>query len=550
MKTSRKNKLVVPLLILLISFTAYARSNDDPLKILFSTQMDIAPDGEPRIAVGIMEGQESISITAESGITAIIYGEVEKELNVPPNTTLSFSLEKPTPALVEYFPILASINWGKRKEREEAIKEWLKRNIQTEVVTVGAINGFKGIVLDNRLWLLLAKGNGNLEWAESFAEKLFKDFGIRATIHESLKERPSATVKIGDAKGRLAESKDLVLLKTRDNAPFIVSPPSQTMNRGWEDGKERTFAGEMIVTVDKMGKLTAVNLLSLSRYLAGVVPAETYATAPFEALKAQAVAARGYILSHIGQNHLADPYHLCADTRCQVYKGISGENPTTTKAVNETRGEILFLNNKPVMSTYSANAGGYSENNETVWLQAPQEALRAVPDLIAKNRADIPPGKSEAALRRFLDSPPQFFPQIAPVGRKELNRWKRSYSADELQKFLEPFNLGKLKNISVTGRGTGGRVKGLKFTGENGSRVILYELTVRKLLGDLPSGLFYMDIERGEGGLISAVTITGGGWGHGVGMCQTGAIGRAYSGQDYKTILSHYYNNAKIVKLY
>ena len=84
----------------------------------------------------------------------------------------------------------------------------------------------------------------------------------------------------------------------------------------------------------------------------------------------------------------------------------------------------------------------------------------------------------------------------------------------------------------------------LSISGEQGASLIRGELNIRKTFSNLPSALFYLTEEKGSW------TFTGGGWGHGVGMCQTGAIGRAEHGETYQQILSHYFQGSELVKLY
>ncbi len=103
---------------------------------------------------------------------------------------------------------------------------------------------------------------------------------------------------------------------------------------------------------------------------------------------------------------------------------------------------------------------------------------------------------------------------------------------------------------TIQGTGPGGRVTVLRHKGSRGERDVLRELPVRKLFGNLYSGMFVLDEKRGPGGALDALTFTGGGWGHGVGMCQMGAIGRAEHNQTFEQILAHYYNGAVVERIY
>src|SRR6185369_14267138 len=128
-------------------------------------------------------------------------------------------------------------------------------------------------------------------------------------------------------------------------------------------GKEvRRYFGRVYVTVDKTGKLAVVNAVAEDKLLAGLVPAEMMASAPPEALKAQAIAARNELLAKVGTRHLTDPYRLCSTQHCQVYAGAGHEDPRATAAVEATRGVLLEREGGGLVDTvYSASCGGHTE---------------------------------------------------------------------------------------------------------------------------------------------------------------------------------------------
>jgi SpoIID/LytB domain protein len=90
----------------------------------------------------------------------------------------------------------------------------------------------------------------------------------------------------------------------------------------------------------------------------------------------------------------------------------------------------------------------------------------------------------------------------------------------------------------------------LRVSGERGSKLVRGELTIRRLLGGLRSSMFLVAPVAGPDGKPAAFRFTGGGWGHGVGMCQTGATGMAAAGKTYQEILGHYYAGSRLVTLY
>ena len=135
---------------------------------------------------------------------------------------------------------------------------------------------------------------------------------------------------------------------------------------------DRTYRGTFEVSVDA-GKLQVVNVVGLEQYLYGVVPAEVPDDWPAEALKAQAVVARSYALSHMARRRL----RLYPDTRSQVYLGVPEEEDSTNAAVNATAGQVVLYKGKVASTYYHSTSGGRTASIADVW----PRGARAVPGL-------------------------------------------------------------------------------------------------------------------------------------------------------------------------
>jgi SpoIID/LytB domain protein len=144
-----------------------------------------------------------------------------------------------------------------------------------------------------------------------------------------------------------------------------------------------------------------------------------------------------------------------------------------------------------------------------------------------------------------LEDPPRSWSGIAKIGAKDRFRWTVTRSAEELARLLGPLGLGELRAIEVTERGVSGRALAVKLVGARRTEVVRGELRIRRTFGDLRSSLFIVTLD-GSG----AATFRGGGFGHGVGMCQTGAVGMAENGKTYRQILQHYYSGSTLRKLW
>ena len=313
---------------------------------------------------------------------------------------------------------------------------------------------------------------------------------------------------------------------------------------------------------DKSPKsLLVLNILPVEDYLKGVVPAEIgkLNDEEIEALKAQAVAARTYSLSCLGQYENSG-YDLEASVADQVYNGIGIEDHLVNKAIKDTKGKVLAFGKKLIHAYYHANCGGRTEYIEKVWDKPQEPYLISVDDdnfcIWAKNytweeiwgKKDL-----EKDLSSFLDS------LVKNAGQEAL-------STGQVVEFIPKESsgcslvwaggFGNLVDLIVRERSPSGRIEILEVVTDSGTYRI-YKDKIRWALKRgsdpnliLPNTLFDLEIQRGFDNSIQWVTARGHGNGHGVGMCQTGAIGMARKGYSYKEILTHYYPGAKIIKRY
>jgi SpoIID/LytB domain protein len=302
------------------------------------------------------------------------------------------------------------------------------------------------------------------------------------------------------------------------------------------------------VAIDRTGKLAVVNLVSETQLLSGLVPAEIYASAPRAALQAQAVAARGQLVAKLGTRHLDDPYLLCADQHCQVYAGRGHEHPRTNEAVRSTAGHVAMRpgGRQLVDTVYSANCGGHTEDNEKVWPSPADPQLRGHADpLVAK---PFRKGITRANIDDWLGtSPPSYSRPDSETGRHGY-RWDEAIDPTAVAGNPGvPKALGRLERIEITARGRSGRATRARLVGSSKSVEIDGELRIRRALGGLKSSMFVVKADRDRYGRFQ---LRGGGHGHGVGLCQHGAMGMAAAGRKFDEILREYYRDAEIIELW
>jgi stage II sporulation protein D len=526
-------------------------SLEDELSILYSTRMPIDATGMPEIAVGLMDDQNEVTFRTAGPVEIVYHAlyegqRVKKSLHFPEPGEFRAVLDKGTPAVVTHFPLLETVPHEAAREARLAVESWGRRGHPAKLIEVGAVNGIKGRVLDNRKILIVADGPGDADWAEKLRQDLFRNDGLQTGLHETLVEMPKGTVRFYRGRDLLFTADALVEILPEGDAAMTVLNVEHDRGYKWHGFEDRSYAGRLLITPDRKGKLALVNMVRVVEYLKSVVPMEVFPSAPPEALKAQAIAAAGHVLAQVGSRHLADPYHLCAEQHCQMYGGRAKEKASTTQAVLAAKGQLLFRGDKVVDTVYSALSGGHTENNEVAWAQAPDPSLRGKPDLFGKT--SFVAGINDRNIAKFLSLPVPGFALSSSLVKKDKYRWKRVIPAAKATELTKALGTGDVTALKVLGRGISGRVRAVQVVGTQRTAVVQYEFPVRKLFDGLPSGLF--TVEAVGTGAARKFVFSGAGWGHGVGMCQTGAVGRAEKGQKYDQILRHYYSDAELRTLY
>ncbi|MBR3942524.1 MAG: SpoIID/LytB domain-containing protein [Clostridia bacterium] len=322
---------------------------------------------------------------------------------------------------------------------------------------------------------------------------------------------------------------------------------------------QKTYRGN-IELVPSGNKMTVVNHLNTEEYLCGVVPLEMSTGWPIEALKAQAVCARTFVASNM--NKYADKgFDVCNTTMSQVYGGAGVEKADTTRAVQETAGQVIEYNGELIEALYfSTSVNHKTFNSEHVW------------------GGKVP----------YLVSVPDTYQAVV---KPDANAWRATFTRAELQKIANSNNMqiGEVVDLKAD-YFPDGAVRKLTFIGTDGAydaektkaRSILglrsqgfeiqpqYEqgtsVVVLGATGKVQSTNPSVISSRGELGTLSyvqsatgvmemnlkstirSVVLNGTGYGHGVGMSQYGAMGMAKSGFTYDQIIKHYYTGVEITQ--
>lgn len=295
----------------------------------------------------------------------------------------------------------------------------------------------------------------------------------------------------------------------------------------------KPYRGDILFSGGDSGVVT-INVLPIDDYVRGVVPLEMGDLSPSEAAaaEAQAVAARSYAFIHLEPAHA---YDVSGGVLDQLYGGVAAETPVSSRAVDDTRGQVLEYAGRIVNAPYHAVCGGSTAAASEIWRSSDEPYLQSVSDQI--------PGTN----RYYCDLSPRF-------------KWTRTLDGTTLDAALAKYlanyaavpgrNPGRARAVTIGSHTPSGRVGTLTITTDRGNFVLRgndIRYVLRSPGGEiLNSTYFSVETTPGADGSVAQLTLHGMGYGHGVGMCQWGAIGRARAGQDYRTILRAYYPGTSI----
>lgn len=384
---------------------------------------------------------------------------------------------------------------------------------------------------------------------EAAATKDITDFaalsgGVECTLIQPSPKSIVVTNSLNQALCIFQSSTALFRIKPRpENNPAIF-----TINKA-------TYRGSLEVTRLQTSDMTVINVVSMKEYLYGNVPPEIGGSSPAEALKAQAIASKMYVINNLGK-HKKTGFDLCATTSCQVYKGYSSERPACNAAIDEIADKVITYDGKLAEEIfYFASSGGRTEDVKNVW------------------------GGS--------------YPYLVSVEDKyeRIYTWTKTLRASDIKVRIP--NIGNILGMDIKKTSEAGRVTQLAVRGDQRSDPALYNLESTRTVFSLNSQLYTISTDAdvyvssvasntaktqlggktvlsssgskklistnnkvtvlGAGGRTKTValvpetyTFTGKGWGHAVGLSQEGAIGMGKAGIKYDEILTHYFQGTKI----
>ncbi|MCX5743469.1 MAG: SpoIID/LytB domain-containing protein [Proteobacteria bacterium] len=520
-------------------------SATDKLRILYSTRFTFTDDGLPLVTVQIVGNRKEVKVRAKGGLAVRPDGQGGATVDTDGEAAWTITAENTKPAVILDWTVVDVLQPEDASGIANALTTWKARGFDPRPFEIGTVFGTGGELIDTREVRIaidpVAAGKGAAR-----ATEVAKRFGVATSTHQELVRRPSGTI-VARSGATVIRNPSVVWFSARRSSETITVADVPTnaggsqMDTGTED---RRYWGAVYVTLDHDGSLIAANAVSEDKLLAGLVPAEMYADAPPQALEAQAIAARTELLQKIGRRNLTDPFLLCSTQQCQVYAGAGKEDPRTTRAVENTRGEVVLRDGGGLVDIrYSASCGGHTEDNDAIWGGDPDPSLRGRSDDAKASLSKVTDDNVDAFLRT---EGKDAWCAHTKLGASKF-RWTEKLSLDDLTTRLSPTypELGRVTALVAKQRGTSGRIMVLTIKGTKHTVELTGDLNIRRTLGGLKSTLFEIEDTK-DGKLV----LRGAGFGHGVGMCQMGAIGMAEAGKPHAEILKHYYRGTHVHKLY
>jgi SpoIID/LytB domain protein len=316
-------------------------------------------------------------------------------------------------------------------------------------------------------------------------------------------------------------------------------------NKGYFFAREedRAYRGLLEISPHPGNGFNVINRVTLEDYTAGVLPAEMTATWPMEALKAQAIVVRTYVLSKLGR-HNDDGYDVSDDVADQVYRGVRAEEPKSSEAVRQTAGLVVEYRGKMMPVVFSAECGGHTQDYEEAW--GYKSPVVGVEDYDSRYNQDMEFPLSPQRMETWIKEDREAWCRVYGLHGYQNYRWVWIIPATEIEKKTP--GIGRIRRLIVTHRSTAGWADSLLVEGEKGNKVFKSD-SIRRCLGGIRSNLIWIEPQFDPKGWPEEFIIYGGGWGHGVGMCQVGCYGLAEAGKDCGEILRHYFPKGSIEKL-
>lgn len=450
-------------------------------------------------------------------------------------------------AVRRYRVMVTSTSLAEKEQAEAVVEEFRALGYSASIYVAGTeifAEDNKTLICDNRKAMVEVGVFNDKASAQALVDRLAAQ-GKSSWIQEEIVSLSKGSLSLSINGQFKATGEELAILPQQT---IHLKKVEYGAGYAWHGYADRNYTGSMLVKWGAHNALDCILSAGMEYVLAGVVPSEISANAEIGALQAQAVAARGDIIAKIGVKHGSEGFDVCSEQHCQVFSGESVHSVNVGRKIAPTRGYVLLNSNNAILdAVYAANCGGHSEANHFVWTTQPNPILRGVWDHSNPPALDL---TEEEQVGVFIRNPPSCHCNNPSVEGGHRFRWNKTITGTEWRKIQDSIGVGRLRSVTDIARGISGRIYRITFVGERGNKTVMKELNIRRLFGGLFSSCFIADWKKDSAGFVTGVELLGAGFGHGVGMCQTGAQSLAKQGWTFQRILSHYYPGSVLRKIY
>lgn len=509
----------------------------------------------PKVRIGVLQSSDQVSFQCN---TMFSLRDANDRLlfTGAADTLYTLDIASSQPAKLRY-QLRAAITKD-RSEAEELIEQFKSEGLFGEIREVGISMQIGKRTIDNREYWVAIGDFARREEALSFRQTRENpgDF----VVIEKILTPATGEIKLNGTK--YGSTVRIVPTEETETTHITVSNIIIGIEFHWQKREDLDYRGIVEVGFNNQGKLVVINEIDIENYLTSVNSSEMTSDCPLGLLEAQTVVARSTVFATMGKHHYNTNFHLCSDDHCQCYHGKKREQNPSRQAVENTWGEVIMYGNEVCDARYSKICGGIIESYHNVWEN------RKIPYMMSAIDSEKPlefPANTEAKAKKLIDSEPDCYcntnlyqlpPKLANLYSTEnLFRWTVEYQRQDLEKLIAQKtgeDIGELQDIVPLERGDSGRLIYINLVGSKKTLKIGKELEIRRVLSKshLYSSMFYVKKETAPDGKVEKFILKGGGWGHGVGLCQVGATVMAMKNIPYPKILKHYYRNIDLIKLY
>lgn len=341
----------------------------------------------------------------------------------------------------------------------------------------------------------------------------------------------------------------------------------------WKKYIKVTLPGKVLISRHEE-KLLVINELPIEQYLMCVATSEMGAACPDALIEAQTIAARSWMLANVEQKHISLGMDVCNDDCCQRYQGTTFLTEQSIRGALNTYGQVLIYDKAICDARYSKSCGGVMESFSAIWGGDELAYLQVKADAEKEPEEWLKPLSEEQHFKKWVNSVPHTFcsPRVIPEEnlKKYLGsvdeqgryfRWQENISQQEMTANMNrhhAIQAAVVQKIEILRRGASGRVNKLAVhyldkKNNFGVLNIEDEFGIRQSMHKnfLYSSAFVVKTEGEDAeGIPSLFILKGAGWGHGVGLCQIGALGMSLKGYSSREIVQHYYPGSKLKKIY